>query len=625
MTSSSWQPVPGHLLTRWATEVDPACPLPEYPRPQMVRAGWVNLNGLWDYAIVPQAQQQVNAYEGWILVPFAVESALSGVGRPLQPEQRLWYRRTFANPLIGLAEATPGRRVLLHFGAVDYQCAVWINGRHMGGHVGGYLPFSFDITGALIEGDNELQVAVWDPSDMGLQQRGKQVLRPGQIWYTAVSGIWQTVWLEVTPARYIAGLKITPDLDARTVTVAVDLAGEEPSTFQDEQDRQDAFTAVDFAGEEPSTEVLSVEVYDGGVLVAEARTAGAAATLSIPLPIAWHPDAPHLYDLVIRAGDDLVTSYFAMRKFSLARAADGHLRFHLNNEPLFLYGPLDQGYFPDGLYTAPTDAALRFDVEYTKKIGANLIRKHVKVEPARWYYHCDRLGMLVWQDMPNGGRPVSNATTVVALALDWRQRDKHRLAARGRADEGNRRQYRAELQEMIAHLYNCPCIAAWVPFNEGWGQFQAREIAAWVKELDPTRSVDHASGWFDQGGGDYRSLHIYRLRLRERRSRGDGRAFVISEFGGYGLPVDGHVWDPEGRFSIRFFATSAELTEAYLALLENELRPLISRGLMAAIFTQTTDVEIEINGYLTYDRAVEKMPAERLAAAHRELYVLQGV
>ena len=591
MTAPPWQPVPGRLLTRWAADVDPACPLPEYPRPQMVRAGWVNLNGLWEYAIVPREQRSVEVFDGRILVPFAIESALSGVGRPLQPDQRLWYRRTFAHPL-----AAAGQRVLLHFGAVDYQCAVWVNDRHVGGHTGGYLPFTFDITDALIAGDNELRVAVWDPTDTGLQQRGKQVLRPGQIWYTAVSGIWQTVWLEVVPARYIAGLKITPDLDAGTVTVAVDLAGE---------------------GE--AADALRVAVYDGGLPVAEVRTAEAEVTLAIAQPVAWHPDAPHLYDLVVQAGDDTITSYFAMRKFSLARAPDGHVRFHLNNEPLFLYGPLDQGYFPDGLYTAPTDEALRFDIETTKKIGANLIRKHVKVEPARWYYHCDRLGMLVWQDMPNGGRPVSNATTVLALAFDWRQCDDRRLAARGRAGEGNRRQYRAELQEMIAHLYNVPCIAAWAPFNEGWGQFRAKEIAAWVKELDPTRSVDHASGWFDQGGGDYRSLHIYRLRLRERRLRRDGRAFVISEFGGYGLPVDGHVWKSGERFSIRFFATPAALTEAYLALVENELRPLIARGLMAAIFTQTTDVESEINGYLTYDRAVEKMPAARLAAAHREL------
>lgn len=593
MTASPWRPVPGRLTTRWAADVDPACPLPEYPRPQMVRAGWVNLNGLWEYAIVPRAQNQVSVFDGQILVPFAVEAALSGVGRSLQPDQRLWYRRTFARP----QDAMPRHRVLLHFGAVDYQCDVWVNGRRVGSHTGGYLSFTFDITDSLVDGDNELRVAVWDPSDTGLQQCGKQTLQPRQIWYTAISGIWQTVWLEVTPARYIAGLRITPDLDAKTVTVALDLAGEGGS----------------------SASASRVAAYDNGLLVAETQTTASAATLTIPQPVPWRPTAPHLYDLVIQAGDDTVTSYFAMRKFSLARADDGHMRFHLNNKPLFLYGPLDQGYFPDGLYTAPTDAALCFDIEYTKKIGANLIRKHVKVEPARWYYHCDRLGMIVWQDMPNGGRPVSNTTTVLALALDWRQRDDRRLAARGRASEDNCRQYRAELQEMISCLYNTPCIAAWVPFNEGWGQFQAREIAAWAKELDPTRSVDHASGWFDQGGGDYRSRHIYRLRLRDRRLRKDPRAFAISEFGGYGLPVEGHVWNSNDRFSIRFFTTSEALTEAYLALLKNELQPLIHRGLMAAIFTQTTDVEIEINGYLTYDRAVEKMPAERLAAAHREL------
>jgi len=608
MTTPHWQPVPGRMMTRWAADVDPACPLPEYPRPQMVREGWTNLNGLWDYAIAPRGQERVEAFDGRILVPFAVESALSGVGKPLEPDQRLWYRRTFAHPLSGLpAEAGAGPRVLLHFGAVDYQCDAWVNGQHVGSHTGGYLPFTFDITAALRDGDNELRVAAWDPSDTGLQQCGKQALQPRQIWYTAVSGIWQTVWLEVVPATYIAGLKITPDLDAATVTVAVDLAGEGHGPAA--------------AGD------IRVAVYDGDTLVASAGTqspvtAAAAAELriSIPQPKPWSPAAPHLYDLVVQAGDDTVTGYFAMRKFSLARAADGHVRFHLNDEPLFLFGPLDQGYFPDGLYTAPTDEALRFDVEYARRIGCNLIRKHVKVEPARWYAHCDRLGMIVWQDMPNGGRPVSNATTLLELAFDRRTRDDRGLAARGRAEEENRRQFRAELQGMIEHLYNAPCIAAWVPFNEGWGQFEARAIAAWVRELDPTRSVDHASGWFDQDGGDYCSRHIYRLSLRRRRPRRCSRAFVISEFGGYGLKIAGHAWDEERAFSVRIFATPAALAAAYDSLLEKELKPLIPRGLMAAIFTQTTDVEIEINGYLTYDRAVEKLPAARLAAAHRELY-----
>ncbi len=589
MSLSSWQPVPGRLLTRWAADVDPACPLPEYPRPQMARAGWTNLNGLWDYAIVPGEQAAVEAFDGRILVPFPVESALSGVGRPLRPDERLWYRRTFIAP----PAVQPGGRVLLHFGAVDYQCTVWVNGRCVGDHAGGYLPFTFDITDALVAGENELRVAVWDPSDTGLQQCGKQALQPRQIWYTAVSGIWQTVWLEAVPSRYIAGLKITSDLDAAAVTVSVDVRGAGGGDIR-------------------------IAVFDAGAPVAKAQTA-AAATLAIPHPVPWSPAAPHLYDLVVTAGEDTVTSYFAMRKFSLAHAADGHMRFHLNNEPLFLFGPLDQGYFPDGLYTAPTDEALRFDVEYTRRIGANLIRKHVKVEPARWYYHCDRLGLIVWQDLPNGGRPVSNMTTLVSLAFDRRRRDDRGLRRRGRADEANRRQFRAELRGMIEHLYNAPCIAAWVPFNEGWGQFDGKAIAAWIKELDITRSVDHASGWFDQGGGDYRSRHIYRLRLHERGRRGDDRAFVISEFGGYGLQVAGHVWDSARKFSVRFVDTPAALADAYFALLEDELRPLIPRGLMAAIFTQTADVEIETNGYLTYDRAVEKLPAERLAAVHRGL------
>lgn len=600
----TWQPVPGQLLTRWAGEVDPACPLPEYPRPQMTRPQWVNLNGLWEYAIVPKGQTDVQKYDGQILVPFAVESALSGVKKNLAPDQRLWYRRTFTPPLSG---ADQGDRLLLHFGAVDWQAVVFLNSQPVGTHTGGYLPFTFDITDFVRDGENELVVAVYDPSDGGGQECGKQMREPNSIWYTQVSGIWQTVWLERVPGTSIAALKLTPDLDAETLSVEVELRGAAEGV---------RMAAVALDGE---VEIASGEGPVTGRLV-----------LSIPNPKTWSPQDPHLYDLQVRSirnGQTLdeVGSYFAMRKFSLGRDAQGFLRFHLNNEPLFLYGPLDQGYFPDGLYTAPTDAALKFDIEYTRDIGCNLIRKHVKVEPARWYTHCDRLGMIVWQDMPNGGRPVGDVVTVLAMLAGLNHNDTRWLGRFGRGDADNRARFRSDLEGMVAHLFNAACIAAWVPFNEGWGQFQANEAARLIRALDPTRLVDHASGWFDRGGGDFQSIHLYFRKLTLPRQDGS-RALVLSEFGGYSLRVPGHLWDEQKKFGYRFFETREALTSAYLALLEEELAPLIPRGLAAAIYTETTDVEIEINGFLTYDRAVEKMDTERLRAAHARLVgVFDGI
>jgi hypothetical protein len=368
---------------------------------------------------------------------------------------------------------------------------------------------------------------------------------------------------------------------------------------------------------------VEAEVTSGGEKISSAGApAQGQVRIEIPNPIAWSPENPHLYDLrvrLVRDGKvmDEVGSYFAMRKFGLVKDAGDHLRFALNGEPLFLYGPLDQGFFPDGLYTPPSEEAMLFDIEYTRAIGCNMIRKHIKVEPLRWYYHCDRLGMIVWQDMPNGGLIDGEVVATLSLAIGFHRNDAHRLSRFGRADEANRAEYRRELQGMIDHLYNAACIAVWVPFNESWGQFQSNEVAAWVKEYDPTRLVDHASGWFDQGGGDFQSKHIYVKKLR--RPKPDGRAFVISEFGGYSLKIPKHMWDEKKKFGYRFYETREELTTAYLALLENELKPLIAQGLTAAIYTQTTDVEIEINGYLTYDRAVEKMDTEKIRRAHAAL------
>jgi hypothetical protein len=570
----------------------------------MTRPQWVNLNGGWDYALLPKNDPAPERYEGQILVPYALESLLSGVQRPLLPGQHLWYHRCFSNPLLADKARGPEERVLLHFGAVDYQCDVYVNGTHLGGHSGGYLPFTFDITDTLILDENELTVSVWDPGDRGLQQRGKQALHPKGIWYTAVSGIWQTVWLEVVPAVSIDRLRLTPDLDDQSLTIEVQLRG------------ADMINPLQ----------IVVDVFSNGQSIASGETSyPSPLKLAIANPIAWSPATPYLYDLQVRLVSqgivlDAVGSYFAMRKFGLVRDTSGQLRFALNNQPLFLYGPLDQGYFPDGLYTPPSEEGMLYDIEYARRIGCNMIRKHVKVEPLRWYYHCDRLGMIVCQDMPNGGKVDGDMVAMLALFTGFHRNDTHRLSRFGRGEEANRAEFRAELQQLIDHLYNAACIAVWVPFNESWGQFDAQAIGGWVRQYDPTRLVDHVSGWFDQSGGDFQSKHIYFKKLG--RPKPDQRAFFISEFGGFSLTIPGHVWDENKKFGYRFYPSSAELTRAYLALVENELMPLVAQGLSAAVYTQTTDVEIEINGFLTYDRQIEKLDAPAISRVHRELITL---
>ena len=589
---TDWQPATGQLMTRWAAEVTPENTWQMYPRPQLVRPKWQNLNGLWDYAIAPVEMEMVHEFSGKILVPFPIESALSGVKRALLPDERLWYRQRFIIP-----DEWGGQRVLLHIGASDWQTSAWLNGQPLGMHQGGYLPFQFELSPWLHAGENELLIAVWDPTDTHWQARGKQVLKPRSIWYTAVSGIWQTVWLEAVPEMYLAGLKITPELDSDSVLVQAQLDGAQ-------------------AGRLP----VRVTALAQGMPIASGEAAGGEVLrLAIPEPHPWSPDDPYLYDLIVEAGSDRVESYFGMRKFSLGKDAQGRMRLCLNNQPLFQYGPLDQGYWPDGLYTPPSEAAMRFDLERIKALGCNMLRKHVKVEPARYYYDCDRLGLIMWQDMPSGAKEVGELPSVLINLFGARRKD-HNYRRAGRSTPESRQDFRRELQELVDHLHNFACIGMWVPFNEGWGQFDAKEAAEWLAEYDPTRPVDHASGWYDQGCGDCKSLHVYFKALPVIKPEMK-RTMVLSEFGGYTLKLEGHLWNPQAEFGYRKLATREALTEAYLELLEKQLKPWVEAGLSAAIYTQTTDVEIELNGYLTYDRAVEKMDFERVREVHEGLFM----
>ncbi len=569
--ATAQQDVTGHipLKTRWANEVDADSPLPEYPRPQLRRDNWVNLNGKWDYAIRPREADAPQDYDGKIVVPFAVESLLSGVEKPVGAANLLWYRRSF--------EAPSGKqgRVLLHFGAVDWKTRVWVNGQHVGEHQGGYDPFTFDITESLRDGENELVVSVWDPTDEGYQPRGKQIRNPHGIWYTPVTGIWQTVWLERVPASYVESLKITPSAAQGEVTIAAKIAG-------------------------AASGKVTYVVREGDKSVATAEAAGGeAVTIAIPEAKLWNPDSPHLYDLVVETDSgDRVESYFGLRDIKVAKDAKGVNRFLLNGEPLFHYGPLDQGWWPDGLYTAPTDEALKYDIEMTKQLGFNMIRKHVKVEPARWYYWCDKMGILVWQDMPSGEKYIGRNDPDIT-----------------RSEESGRN-FEAEYEAMIRALYNHPSIVMWVPYNEGWGQWETERIAKLTKEWDPTRLVNSASGWTDRGVGDMHDVHIYpgpgMPPLEE------GRAAVLGEFGGLGLALKGHTWQDEKNWGYRSYKTEEELVAAYRQLLM-QLRLLVHEGLAAAVYTQTTDVEIEVNGLMTYDREVLKFPKE-IRQLHEALY-----
>lgn len=581
-----WKIVPGKITSSWSEKVSPTAVLPEYPRPQMVRDNWKNLNGLWNYAIKGKDESQPATWDGKILVPFAVESALSGVGRNVGKDNILWYNTTLTLP-----SAMQGKKILLHFGASDWRTTVYVNGKEAGSHEGGFDPFSLDITSLLKKGKQDIVVKVWDPTDDGPQPRGKQVKKPEGIWYTPVTGIWQTVWIEAVADTYIASTKQTPDIDQQTLTVAAKVENAK-------------------AGDE-----VKVTAFDGAIKVAEGVISGENAQLKIASPKLWSPENPFLYNLTVtvtRKGKviDEVKSYFAMRKSSLGKDANGIVRMLLNNKFVFQYGPLDQGWWPDGLYTAPTDEALKFDIAQTKAMGFNMIRKHIKVEPARWYYYCDQLGMLVWQDMPSGD-----------LGNGWEPRPGviDRGTDQNRSPESEA-YYRKEWSAIIDQLYNFPSIVVWTPFNEAWGQFKTVEIAVFTKEKDPSRLINTASGGNFVQVGHIIDLHNYpEPAMPDPAIYGDKRAIVLGEFGGLGLPVDGHVWQQKDNWGYQSFKNAEDLFKRYSGFTDR-LETLIKQGLSAAVYTQTTDVEVETNGLMTYDRKVQKMPLEKLQAVHQKLY-----
>ena len=575
------------LKTRWASEAMCDMPLPEYPRPQMVREDWINLNGMFDFAITGDIDW-CEEYTEEIRVPFAVESCLSGICKRVSAKDRLWYRKK-----ITLPESFKGKRTLLHFGAVDWECKVYVNKKEVGYHLGGYCPFSIDITDALTDGENELVVRVYDPTDEGWQNRGKQASESHGFWYTSTSGIWQTVWMEAVSENYIASYKVTPDIDTEVISLE---------------------TAVVGTGD------LKIKIYDGDNLVAE-KEISAKDKIAIPDMKLWSPESPFLYDFVLELSvdgkvADSIKGYFGMRKYSIGEY-EGYNRLFLNNEPYFQRGLLDQGYWSDGGMTPPTDEAMIYDIEKMKDLGFNMLRKHIKVEPARWYYYCDKLGMLVWQDMISGGKALNlfhagvlpNVHGVLNPLVNLSKKDNaYKIFNRDRIEW--RLQFEDELFEMIDSLYNYTSICCWVPFNEGWGQFDAKRIGDAIKEKDPSRFVDHASGWYDQKGCDFRSIHKYILPFIMPKY--DGRPIVLSEFGGYSQKIKGHVWNWEKSFGYQMYANKVALTNAYKALHEKQIIPNIKKGLSATVYTQVSDVEFEVNGILSYDRELVKLDEDVL-------------
>jgi len=576
-----WKPAGDKIKTEWANKINPENVLPEYPRPVLERTEWKNLNGLWDYAILPVGQAEPSSFDGKILVPFAVESSLSGVQKKIGEENELWYKRTFTIP-----SNWKGKNILLNFGAVDWKAEIFINDIKIGTHTGGYTPFCFDITPFLKSGDQKLVVKVWDGTDNGFQPRGKQVNNPQGIWYTSVTGIWQTVWLEPVNEKRITAVKPVADIDNNRLLVDVRT---ENTQFSD---------------------IVEVKALSKGNVIASAKAVPCQTiTLNIPNAKLWSPESPFLYDMEINLYAngkivDKIKSYCAMRKISTRRDENGIVRLQLNNKDYFMFGPLDQGWWPDGLYTSPTDEALAYDIQKTKDFGFNMIRKHVKVEPARWYTHCDQLGILVWQDMPNGDH-----------SPQWQNRNYFNGTELKRSPESEAN-YRKEWKEIIDFASVYPSVVVWVPFNEAWGQFKTPEIAEWTKAYDPSRLVNPASGGNFYRTGDMLDLHNYpgpEMYLYDAE-----RTTVLGEYGGIGLPLEGHLWQTDRNWGYVQFKNSKEVTDEYIKFAE-QLKKMIKSGFSAAVYTQTTDVEGEVNGLMTYDRKVIKMEENRIRKINQEI------
>ena len=579
---AQWKPAGDKIKTQWAEQVNPKSVLPEYPRPLMERSEWQNLNGEWEYAIKPVGEVEPASFDGNILVPFAVESSLSGVQKEVGEKNELWYKRSFTVPA-----KWKGKDVMLNFGAVDWKAEVFVNDVLVGSHKGGYTPFSFNITPFLKgSGAQKLVVRVWDPSDKGYQPIGKQTSNPQGIWYTSVTGIWQTVWLEPVASNHITAVKSIPNVDANALNVTVG------------------------ASTPCVTSIVEVKLLDKGAVVASAKgVQGQELRLGVKNPTLWSPENPYLYDMSITLSQngkviDQVKSYTAFRKISVEKDQNGILRMCLNNKPLFHYGPLDQGWWPDGLYTAPTDEALLYDIKKTKEWGFNMIRKHVKVEPARWYYHCDKEGILVWQDMPSGD-----------MGNRWEPHKYNGGTDKERSLESVANYYQ-EWKEIMDLGVSHPSIVVWVPFNEAWGQFDTEKVVAWTKAYDPSRLVNPASGGNHRPCGDILDLHNYPgpdMFLFDAQ-----RVTVLGEYGGIGLPLENHLWWNKRNWGYIQFKNSDEVTAEYVKY-ANELKGFVKRGFSAAVYTQTTDVEGEVNGLMTYDRKVIKINEAKVKAANQSV------
>lgn len=641
------------LWTPWGETLDKEHIWQEYPRPQFKREDYHILNGAWDYTITPVDSTDPETIApivpgkpftplGEILVPFSPESLLSGVNRQLQPEEYLWYqRRIIFSQKESAWKQILKKRCLLHFGAVDQQAVVYINGQEVAKHVGGYLPFTADITDYVSDTPCLIQVRVRDESDTAYYTRGKQTLKRGGMFYTAQSGIWQTVWYEWVPENYIGDYRITPDYDHGKVEVY--LYSQKPfahvKAIITACNKEDEVHPGNCPPAEISVEALagspadafsckpsgsspvafsckpSSRPADAPVGTPTATMSGGSQRFCTRLVFAfpngqfhaWSPEEPYLYSFRVIADEDEIESYFAMRCYTVERGEDNIPRFCLNHQPYFLHGILDQGYWSDGLMTAPCDEAFVYDISLAQRHGFNMLRKHIKIEPLRWYYHCDRLGMVVWQDMVSGGTtyhmPLVCYMPTLFPHMSMHTRDHHyRLFSRASLE--GRLSWEQECLDTMEHLYNVPSLGAWVPFNEGWGQFDAARIALMVKEKDPTRPVDHASGWFDQKGGDFRSVHNY---FRPLQVKHDGRrAFAISEYGGYACHIPGHA--SVGRiYGYKKFDNASEMSAAFKDMVSTQLMPLVEKGLSAAVYTQLSDVEEEVNGLVTYDRRIEKL------------------